>query len=126
MTSGEKIRNRRISLGMTMEDLGNAIGVQRSAINKYEKGQIDIKTSTLQAIANALNISPILLMKDEEDEDVEQYVTEIPQTPEARILAHGIDKLPREQRERALAMFRVMFEPQYAELFNKESNDNET
>ena len=29
-----------------------------------------------------------------------------------------------EQREKALAMFRVMFEPQFAELFNKENNDD--
>ena len=43
MTTGEKIRNRRLELHMTMEDLGRAIGVQRSAINKYEKGMVDIK-----------------------------------------------------------------------------------
>ena len=34
MTVGEKIRARRIELGMTMDDLGKAIGVQRSAINR--------------------------------------------------------------------------------------------
>ena len=40
MTTGEKIKARRLELGMTMDDLGNAIGVQRSAINKYEKDKI--------------------------------------------------------------------------------------
>ena len=36
MTLGEKIRKRRMELNMTMDDLGQAVGVQRSAINKYE------------------------------------------------------------------------------------------
>lgn len=70
MTLGEKIRKRRIELNMTMDDLGNAIGVQRSAINKYEKGIItDLKRSTLQALANALGVSPLYLLEEDEDED---------------------------------------------------------
>ena len=124
MTTGEKIRNRRIALNMTMEDLGNAIGVQRSAINKYEKGLIDIKSSTLQAIANALNISPVLLLDDVEGEDVEQFVTEVPKTVEAKLLAQGVDSMPKEQREQALAIMKTIF-VQYADYFNKE-NDDET
>ena len=70
MTLGEKIRKRRIELNMTMDDLGNAIGVQRSAINKYEKGIItDLKRSTIQALANALGVSPLYLLEEDEDED---------------------------------------------------------
>ena len=69
MTLGEKIRKRRIELNMTMDDLGNAIGVQRSAINKYEKGMItDLKRSTIQALANALQVSPLYLLDDDDDD----------------------------------------------------------
>ena len=125
MKTGEKIRNRRIALNMTMEDLGNAIGVQRSAINKYEKGLIDIKSSTLQAIANALNISPVLLLDDVEGEDVEQFVTEAPKTIEAKLLAQGVDSMPQEQREQALAIMKTIF-VEYADKFNKESDANDT
>lgn len=54
----EKVKNRREELGMTMEDLGNAIGVQRSAINKYEKGQIkNVSLITLSEIAEALGVT---------------------------------------------------------------------
>ena len=70
MTLGEKIRARRIELNMTMDDLGNAIGVQRSAINKYEKGIItDLKRSTIQALANALGVSPLYLLEEDDNED---------------------------------------------------------
>ena len=122
MKTGEKIRNRRIAMNMTMEDLGRAIGVQRSAINKYEKGLVDIKSKTLTAIANALNISPLLLMDDIEGEDVEQYVTEIPQTVEARSLAKGIDKMPQAQREAIMNMMIGL----YPGLFEKGTDENDT
>lgn len=70
MTLGEKIRKRRMELNMTMDDLGNAIGVQRSAINKYEKGMItDLKRSTIHALAKALQVSPLYLLDDDNDDD---------------------------------------------------------
>ena len=70
MTLGEKIRKRRMELNMTMDDLGNAIGVQRSAINKYEKGMItDMKRSTIHALAKALQVSPLYLLDDDNDDD---------------------------------------------------------
>ena len=43
-------------------------------------------------------------------------------TPEARILAKGIDKLPQAQREQALAVIRAMFD-KYAPYFEKENDD---
>lgn len=71
MKTGEKIRRRRLELNMTMEDLGKAIGVQKSAINKYEKGIVDIKSSTLSSIAKALNVSPVFLLDDEDDKELD-------------------------------------------------------
>ena len=72
MTAGEKIRKRRIELNMTMDDLGKAIGVQRSAVNKYEKDQIDMKASTIAAIAKVLMVSPVYLLDDVEDGETDQ------------------------------------------------------
>ena len=40
MNIGDKIRNARINKGMTQEELGKALGVQKSAIAKYEKGRV--------------------------------------------------------------------------------------
>ena len=59
MNIGDKIRNARINKGMTQEELGNALGVQKSAIAKYEKGRVvNIKRSTLKKISDVLGISP--------------------------------------------------------------------
>lgn len=66
MEIGEKIKRARKMKGMTQEELGNIVGVQKSAIAKYESGRVvNIKRSTLQKIASALNIRPSELVFDE-------------------------------------------------------------
>lgn len=66
MEIGEKIKTARKNKGMTQEDLGKLVGVQKSAIAKYESGRVvNIKRSTLQKIASALNIRPSELIFEE-------------------------------------------------------------
>lgn len=64
MTIGEKIRARRIELNMTTEELGEKIGVQRSAVSKYEKGRVELKAKQIQKIAKALDVLPVDLLYD--------------------------------------------------------------
>ena len=70
MTIGEKIRRRRKELGLTTEELGHMIGVQRAAITKYEKGYTDLKAGQVKAIADALQISPVLLLSDDDSPEL--------------------------------------------------------
>lgn len=66
MEIGQKIKKARIERGLTQQELGNIIGVQKSAIAKYESGRVvNIKRSTLQTIAKALNIRPSELIFNE-------------------------------------------------------------
>lgn len=59
MNIGEKIRNARLAKGMTQEELGNALGIQKSAVAKYEKGRVvNIKRSTLKKISDILGMPP--------------------------------------------------------------------
>ena len=67
MTIGEKIKARRLELGMTTEELGNKIGVQRSAVTKYEKGRVDLKAKQIRLIAEALDMSPAALLPDPDE-----------------------------------------------------------
>lgn len=87
MTLGERICYRRNELHMTMEDLGNAIGVQRAAINKYEKDQIDLNVSKLKALSKALDVPIMYLLAEdnsfEEQQLVAAYRLAIPEIKEA-------------------------------------------
>lgn len=57
MEIGQKIRQARIAKGLTQEELGNLVGLQKSAIAKYENGRVvNIKRSTLQKLAIALDL----------------------------------------------------------------------
>lgn len=57
MEIGQKIKEARLQKGLTQEELGNIVGVQKSAIAKYESGRVvNIKRSTLQKLAVALNL----------------------------------------------------------------------
>lgn len=69
MDIGTKIRTARIAKGLTQEELGDMLGVQKSAIAKYENGRIvNIKRSTLKKISDILGIPPYELVYEHEKE----------------------------------------------------------
>lgn len=54
---GKMIKEARLAKGLTQEELGRLVGVQKSAIAKYENGRVvNIKRSTLQGLAKALDL----------------------------------------------------------------------
>ena len=60
MTTGEKIKMLRVKKGMSQEELGKKVGVQKAAINKYEKGiVVNLKMSTIAKLADALSSSVV-------------------------------------------------------------------
>ena len=70
---GSKIKAARQAKGMTQEELGEILGVQKSAIAKYESGRVvNIKRSTLKKISDVLNIPPFELIFDEEHKKIQK------------------------------------------------------
>lgn len=56
---GLRIKQRRIELDLTQEELGNRLNLNKSTIQRYESGAISkIKLPVLQAIAKQLNVDP--------------------------------------------------------------------
>ena len=65
---GTRIKELRMLAGMSQEELGRRIGVQRAAINKYEVGTVqNIPLSTIEKIANIFEVSPQYIMGWSED-----------------------------------------------------------
>lgn len=70
MNIGDKIRSARLAKGMTQEELGELLGVQKSAVAKYENGRIvNIKRSTLKKISDILGVRPSELIYDKIEAD---------------------------------------------------------
>lgn len=59
MHMGERIKQLRIQNNMTQEDLGKRLGVQKSAIAKYENGRVqNLKKSTIKKMADIFGVDP--------------------------------------------------------------------
>lgn len=102
MTIGEKIKARRKELKMTTEELGRLIGVQRSAITKYEKNRVDLKSKQIQEIANALDINPALLLSDDplELSPDEEHLLSLWRGANEQARSDVIDLLEKHQRKK--------------------------
>lgn len=60
---GTKIKELRTIANMSQEELGRRVGVQRAAINKYEKGSVtNIPLTTIEKIANVFEVSPTYIV----------------------------------------------------------------
>jgi len=60
---GEKIKYLRQLTGLSQEELGRRVGVQRAAINKYEKGTVtNIPIQTIEKIAAVFDVSPTYIV----------------------------------------------------------------
>lgn len=65
---GRRIRELRLDAGLTQEQLGEMVGLQKSAIAKYENGKTEnMKRSVIQKMAEVLGVSPSYLMGFEDD-----------------------------------------------------------
>lgn len=68
-TTGEKIRDRRITLNMTQKDLADQVGTTVRTISSYEAAGSKPRGLNLRKLCTVLNVSEAYLLKDEiEDE----------------------------------------------------------
>lgn len=68
MNVGERIKLRRKELGYNADYLANYLGVSRSTVFRYEKGEIEkLPTDILEKLAEVLHTSPGFLMGWEEE-----------------------------------------------------------
>ena len=59
---GERIKKRRLLLGMTQEQLGKLIGVTKVAISSYEKNTRTPKLDVIEKLASALKVDVTYLL----------------------------------------------------------------
>ncbi len=63
MNTGDRIKQRRIALGLSVDELAEKIGKSRATIYRYENGDIEnMPTPVLEPLAKALETTPADLM----------------------------------------------------------------
>lgn len=67
MEMNEKIKSRREELGMTLQEVGEYLGVSKATVQRYESGEIkNLKLDSIEKLARILKVSPAYLMGWEE------------------------------------------------------------
>ena len=68
----ERLKQRRISMGITLQEVATSIGVEKPTVQRYESGTIKkLDTLTVEKLASATSCSPAYLMGwQEEIQDV--------------------------------------------------------
>ncbi len=69
-TLGERIREHRILMKMTQEELAEALHIKKSTVSMYENDKVDIKGSILVELSRTLNTSPNYLLGLEDNKEL--------------------------------------------------------
>ena len=106
METGKKIHELRMQKGMTLEELGNIVGVGKSTVRKWENGIIaNMKRDKILKVSVALGVSPAYLMGWQESTDEEiislnnVHPIELKRFPMLGDIACGVPKYTNEDRE---------------------------
>lgn len=98
---GQRLRQRRLLLGMTQMALGKAIGLTFQSIQKYETGENGILPHRLVALAKALAV-PVSYFFDQAGD------AEAPDDRVALVAAGTITRLTPRRRAAALEMVQLL------------------
>lgn len=104
MDMGQKIYNLRVQKGLTLEELGNMVGVGKSTVRKWENGMIaNMKRDKILKVSEALDTTPAYLMGWEEEENIVKldnvFQIELKRFPLLGEIACGLPTYANEDRE---------------------------
>ena len=78
MDIGKRIKDARLAKGLTQGELGDLVGLQKSAIAKYENGRVvNIKRSTLQKLAKALDLRGSDLIIESDPKEYAEFTAKV-------------------------------------------------
>lgn len=107
MTFGEKMRMLRLQQKLTLEEVGERVGVGKSTVRKWESGQIaNMRRDKIALVAKALNTTPSYLMGWDQDETELAPKSE----PEQEELIRLFVGLPADVQKQVLDLVRTLAE----------------
>ena len=113
---GDKIKNLRIQNKMTLEEVGNRIGVSKQTLYKYENNIItNIPSDKIEGLAKIFNVSPALIMgwDDTPKEyykaaEVAEFTEYLRTRPGARMLFSAAKDISKEDMEKAVEYIELL------------------
>ena len=126
MDLGEKIKYLRTSQGMTLEEVGEAVGVGKSTVRKWESGQIaNMRRDKIALVAKALHVTPSYLMGWDEiaenlgsDSPAAQKLQEIKsqfKSPLIEEMVTAMQRMTLKEQKKMVEMGKVLFPDRFKE-----------
>ena len=112
MTSdfGIMMKEYRKRKKLTLDDLAIMVNSSKQVLSRYERCERTPKISAAQKIADALEVDLSILVGEDGSETMRlNGHEEQPKTPEARVLAKGMDRMPEAQRKAIMAMMEGLY-----------------
>lgn len=125
MEFSEKIKTLRKQRGLTLEAIGERVGVGKSTVRKWETGEIkNMGRDKIALLAEALGVTPAYLMGWESEEESHPEDELFPQAASKkwRILSRGLEKMEVEKEEDFERVFKTL-SGLYPEFFSEEEED---
>lgn len=117
MEVNERIKELRVNAGLTQEELGEKLGVQKSAIAKWENGRVkNLKSKYVLAMAELFDVTPsyVMAMEPTEEEMTKVAKDAFILTEDEQKMLIEYDRLDSSKKELLL---------KYMELLNKAGAD---
>lgn len=128
MDIGKLIHTRRTELNLTLEEIGNYVGVSKSTVKKWEDGYIsNMKRDKIASLAKVLKINPVALITgDNEDMNTnihfKQNVESVLSFSEKHLI-QNYNKLNEKGKEKLLAYSEDLIgNKKYTEIDQKEKH----
>ncbi len=112
MEMKDKIKQRREELGLTLEEVGNIVGVGKSTVRKWETGDIaNMRRDKIAKLAVALHTTPAYLLGYEEVEKTAAQKSDGLSPLEAQLMEY-IRRLTDDQKRMLLAQIELLLSKQ--------------
>lgn len=139
------VRDLRIRKGIQQKELALELGISSAAVSNWEKGKSDPSGERLKKLSDYFGVEeqeilgygsqqqtklfvpedPALCGKSETEQIIDRLLKQLdnqPRTPEARLLAKGVDRMNPERRK----AFTDMMVKMCPDIFEKGSETNDT
>ena len=123
------VKELRKKKGIQQKELALEIGVSRPTVSEWESNKKDPSGERLHRLAEFFGVDELVILgrgqtglfvpedpkvigKSETDQIIERLLKQLeaqPKTAEARIVSGGMDKLPKDQREKVLKIFCALY-----------------
>ena len=125
------VRQLRLKKGIQQKELAIEIGVTNGTVSDWEHGRKNPSGERLRKLSEYFGVEPLVVLgqlpdpaklfvpedpavsgKSETEQILERLLKQLdnqPKTAEARIVSGGMDKLPKEQREKLLNVFCALY-----------------